>query len=58
MIQMKDEIIYKTDEKSILQEIIITVKEYFDCKIVQSGGCALLSLKNGQKFSLTVEEVQ
>lgn len=55
---MKDEIIYKTDEKSILQEIIITVKEYFDCKIVQSGGCALLSLKNGQQFSLTVEEVQ
>lgn len=56
MNQMKNEAVYNTDEKSLLEEIIITIGEYFDCDIVQTGGIALLNLKNGQRFALTVKE--
>lgn len=56
MEQMKNQSVYKTDEKSLLEEIVLTIGEYFDCNIVQSGGSALLSLGNGQKFRLKLEE--
>ncbi len=38
---------YKIDEKSLLEEIILTIREYFSCTIVQNGRNALLSFENG-----------
>ena len=49
---------YKIDEKSLLEEIILTIREYFSCTIVQNGRNALLSFENGQRFRLSAEEMQ
>ena len=49
---------YKIDEKSLLEEIILTIREYFSCTIVQNGRNALLSFENGQSFRLSAEEMQ
>ena len=38
MTQMQSEKSYKIDEKSLLEEIVITIGEFFDCRIVRSGG--------------------
>ena len=47
---------YEIDEKSLLEEIVITIGEFFDCRIVRSGGEALLHFNDGQKFKLSVTE--
>lgn len=57
MLQIKNENTYKTDEKGILEEFIITINEYFNCTIAQSGGMAVISLNDGQRFKLTLEEL-
>ena len=49
---------YKIDEKSLLEEIILTIREYFSCTIVQNGRNSLLSFENGQRFRLSAEEMQ
>ena len=49
---------YKIDEKCLLEEIILTIREYFSCTIVQNGRNALLSFENGQRFRLSAEEMQ
>ena len=49
---------YKIDEKSLLEEIILTIREYFSCTIVQNAPNALLSFENGQRFRLSAEEMQ
>lgn len=49
---------YKIDEKSLLEEIILTIREYFSCTIVQNDRNALLSFENGQRFRLSAEEMQ
>ena len=49
---------YKIDEKSLLEEIILTIREYFSCTIVQNGRNALLSFENGQRFRLSAAEMQ
>ena len=49
---------YKIDEKSLLEEIILTIREYFSCTIVQNCRNALLSFENGQRFRLSAEEMQ
>ena len=56
MTQMQSEKSYKIDEKSLLEEIVITIGEFFDCRIVRSGGEALLHFTDGQKFKLSVTE--
>ena len=56
MNQMQSEKSYKIDEKSLLEEIVITIGEFFDCQIVRSGGEALLRFNDGQKFKLSVTE--
>ena len=56
MTQMQSEKSYKIDEKSLLEEIVITIGEFFDCRIVRSGGEALLHFNDGQKFKLSVTE--
>lgn len=48
---------YEIDEKSLLEEILITIGDYFSCTIVQEGRHALLSFENGQKFRLSTEKV-
>ena len=48
---------YNIDEKSLLEEIIITIQDYFNCNIVQSDNSALLHFDNGQRFKLTIGEV-
>ena len=57
MLQIKNENTYKTDEKGLLEEFIITINEYFNCTIAQSGGIAVISLNDGQRFKLTLEEL-
>ena len=49
---------YKTDEKSLLWEFLFTLRAYFNISAVQDSGMALLSLENGQRFKLTLEEVK
>ena len=56
MTQMQSEKSYKIDEKSLLEEIVITIGEFFDCRIVRSGGEALLHFNDGQKSKLSVTE--
>ena len=56
MTQMQSEKSYKIDEKSLLEEIVITIGEFFDSRIVRSGGEALLHFNDGQKFKLSVTE--
>ena len=48
---------YNIDEKGLLQEIIITIQDYFNCNIVQSDNSAILHFDNGQRFKLTIDEV-
>ena len=48
---------YNIDKKSLLNEIIITIRDYFNCYIVQSDNSALLHFDNGQRFKLTIGEV-
>ena len=47
---------YKIDERSLLEEIIITIKDYFCCNIA-GGSSALLHFENGQRFKLTIAQV-
>ena len=54
MTQMQSEKSYKIDEKSLLEEIVITIGEFFDCRIVRSGGEALLHFNDGKNLNLPV----
>ena len=57
MTQMQSEKSYKIDEKSLLEEIIITIRDYFNCNIMQNDNAALLHFDNGQRFKLTIDKV-
>lgn len=48
---------YVIDEKGLLEEIIITIRDYFNCNIVQSDNSALLHFDNEQRFKLSIDEV-
>ena len=48
---------YNIGEKGLLNEIIITIRDYFNCNIVQSDNSALLHFDNGQRFKLSIDEV-
>lgn len=48
---------YNIDEKSLLEEIIITIRNYFNCHIVQNDNAALLHFDNGQRLKLTIDKV-
>lgn len=48
---------YEIDEKGLLEEIIITIRDYFNCNIVQSDNSALLHFDNEQRFKLSIDEV-
>ena len=48
---------YEIDEKGLLEEIIITIRDYFNCNIVQSDNSALLHFDNEQRFKLLIDEV-
>lgn len=48
---------YNIDEKSLLEEIIITIQDYFNCHIVQNDNFALLHFDNGQRFKLSIDKV-
>ena len=47
MLQTDAEKNYKTDEKSLLQEFVVTIREYFDISVVQQEGKAVISLADG-----------
>lgn len=57
MEQIETKNTYNIDEKSLLEEIIITIQDYFNCNIVQSDNSALLHFDNGQRFKLSIDEV-
>ena len=48
---------YKIDEKGLLEETIITIRDCFNCNIVQSDNSALLHFDNGQRFKLSIDTV-
>ena len=48
---------YNIDEKGLLNEIIITIQDYFNCNIVQNDNAALLHFDNGQRFKLSIDVV-
>ena len=45
---------YEIDGKSLLEEIAMTIREYFSCTVVQEGEKALLTFENGQRFRLAL----
>ena len=57
MEQIKAKNTYNIDEKSLLNEIIITIQYYFNCNIIQNDNAALLHFDNGQRFKLLIDKV-
>lgn len=57
MKQLEAKNTYNIDEKSLLEEIIITIRDYFNCTIMQSDNYAILHFDNEQRFKLTIDEV-
>ena len=47
---------YKTDEKSLMQEIKTMLYDYFVCSLSDEENNTVISLENGQRFSLQVKE--
>lgn len=47
---------YKTDKNCLLEEILITIGDYFNMHAVQTGNNAVLSLDNGQRFIISIAE--
>lgn len=48
---------YKTDEKSLTEEIKLALSDYFEGQIENDEKSVLLNLENGQKFRLSVNEI-
>ena len=48
---------YKTDEKSLMQEIKTMLDDYFVCSLSDEENKTMISLENGQRFSLQVKEI-
>lgn len=48
---------YKPDEKSLMQEIKTMLDDYFICSISGEENNTVISLENGQRFSLQVKEI-
>lgn len=49
---------YKIDEESLLEEILITIKEYFSCTMVQKGNQAIFTFENGPRFRICVQATE
>ena len=49
---------YKIDEESLLEEILITIREYFSCTMVQKGNMAIFTFENGQRFRICVQATE
>lgn len=47
---------YKTDEKSLMHEIKAMLDDYFVCSLSDDENGTIISLENGQKFSLHIVE--
>ena len=48
---------YKTDEKSLMQEIKAMLADYFVCSLSDGENDTIISLENGQIFSLHIKEI-
>lgn len=48
---------YKTDEKSLMQEIKTMLDDYFVCSLSGEENSTVISLENGQRFNLQVKEL-
>lgn len=49
---------YKTDETCLMQELILAMNDYFVWNAEARGNTATLRLENGQKFELSLKEIQ
>ncbi len=47
---------YKTDEKSLMQEIKAMLDDYFVCSLSDDEDGTTILFENGQKFSLHIVE--
>ena len=57
MKQEQSEKTYKIDEESLLEEILITIREFFSCTMLQKGNLAIFTFENGQRFKICVQEI-
>ena len=48
---------YKTDEKSLMQEIKAMLDDYFVCSLSDDESSTIISLENRQKFRLHIKEI-
>lgn len=48
---------YKTDEKRLMQEIKAMLEDYFICSLLDGENSTIISLENGQIFSLHIKEI-
>ena len=48
---------YKIDEESLLEEILITIREFFSCTMAQKENQAIFTFENGQRFRICVQEI-
>ena len=55
--QEQGEKTYKIDEESLLEEILITIREYFSCTMLQKENQAIFTFENGQRFRICVQEI-
>lgn len=49
---------YKIDEESLLEEILITIREYFSCTMAQKENQAIFTFENGQRFRICVQATE
>ena len=56
--QKQAEKTYKIDEESLLEEILITIREYFSCTMVQKGNQAIFTFENGPRFRICVQATE
>lgn len=49
---------YQTDEKCLLEELKLAIADYFDCKLTDEDGSAIMRLASGQRFKLALTEIK
>lgn len=49
---------FRTDVKSLVEELQPILKDFFVCKLSESENALLMRFANGQTFRLTVQEIK
>ena len=49
---------FRTDAKSLIEELQPILKDFFVCKLSESENALFMRFVNGQTFRLTVQEIK